>query len=134
MQRFQCVRWQCLEEVTCETRPCALFHPPCTISHQHSGIMELTQRHSLRMHSCTLCLLAGEGLPSLSSSYAISVDFSFGVRPSLPLVTSIIPRLFQLFSLPSSWFMAGRVKVFNFLQSSPRTHKARSEMSDSVYN
>ena len=51
-----------------------------------------------------------------------------------PLVTSIIPRLFQLFSLPSSWFMAGRVKVFNFLQSSSRTHKARSEMSDSVYN
>ena len=117
MQRFQCVLWQCLEEVTCETRPCALFHPPCTISHQHSGIMELTQRHSLRMHSCTLCLLAGEGLPSLSSSYAISVDFSFGVRPSLhPCLPSSPPSFrvssnFSLCPLPGSWLVVSRFSI-----------------------
>ena len=104
----------------------------------HNGAF--TQRHSLRMHSCTLCLLAGEGLPSLSSSYAISVDFSFGVRPSLhPCLPSSPPSFrvssnFSLCPLPGSWLVVSRFKVFNFLQSSPCTHKARSEMSDSVYN
>ena len=81
----------------------------------HNGAF--TQRHSLRMHSCTLCLLAGEGLPSLSSSYAISVDFSFGVRPSLhPCLPSSPPSFrvssnFSLCPLPGSWLVVSRFSI-----------------------
>ena len=87
----------CGEKATWETPPYPLSRPTYTISLSHSRIMDLTQYHSRRMHSCTLCTVFWEGLPSLkpllTQSQLTPLSLKTSSPPPLLTLVSALPPL-----------------------------------------
>ena len=94
----------CGEKATWETPPYPLSRPTYTISLSHSRIMDLTQYHSRRMHSCTLHTVFWEGLPSLkpllTQSQLTPLSLKTSSPPPLLTLVSALPPLSCILASP----------------------------------